>query len=71
MAELAHVTACTMCHTGSDQSGLTEWSRSLCLVCHQENEEHSGGMECRLCHEIPPLPGGGGGGVFEAGLFGL
>jgi predicted CXXCH cytochrome family protein len=61
MPELAHVTACTTCHTGADQAGLTKWSRFVCLACHQENEEHSGGMECTLCHEIPPLPGGGGG----------
>ncbi|NNM05882.1 MAG: hypothetical protein HKO65_12400 [Gemmatimonadetes bacterium] len=61
MPELAHVTACVSCHTAGDQAGLTEWSRNVCLVCHQENEEHSGGMECTLCHEIPPLPGGGGG----------
>ena len=61
MAELAHVTACTACHTGADQASLTRWSPNLCLVCHQSREEHSGGMECTLCHEIPPLPGGGGG----------
>ncbi len=60
MAELAHITACTACHTAPDQAGITKWSRSVCLVCHQGNEEHSGGMECTLCHEIPPLPGGGG-----------
>jgi len=62
MPELVHVTACTLCHTGSDQAGLTQWSRNVCLVCHQGREEHSGGMECTLCHEIPPLGGGGGGG---------
>ena len=61
-ADMAHVTACTVCHSGADQAGLTKWSPSVCLVCHQDREEHSGGMECTLCHEIPPLPGGGGGG---------
>jgi hypothetical protein len=61
-ADMAHVTACTACHQGSDQAGLTRWSRNVCLVCHQEMEPHSGGMECTLCHEYPPLPGGGGGG---------
>jgi len=65
MAELAHTTGCTACHTGADQAGLTEWSRNVCLVCHGENEEHSGGMECTLCHEFPPLGGVGGG--WEAG----
>jgi nitrate/TMAO reductase-like tetraheme cytochrome c subunit len=62
LPELAHVTACVACHQEPDQAGLTSWSRSVCLVCHQTQEEHSGGMECTLCHEIPPLPGGGGGG---------
>jgi nitrate/TMAO reductase-like tetraheme cytochrome c subunit len=61
-ADLAHVTACTVCHSEADQAGLTKWSPTLCLACHQDREEHSGGMECTLCHEIPPLPGGGGGG---------
>ncbi len=60
MAELAHVTACTACHTGSDQAGLTKWSRTMCLACHQDKEEHSGGMECEVCHQMAPLPGGGG-----------
>jgi hypothetical protein len=60
--DMAHVTACTVCHSGSDQAGLTEWSLSVCLVCHQDMEDHSGGMECLLCHEILPLPGGGGSG---------
>jgi hypothetical protein len=62
LPELAHVTACVACHQESDQAGLTSWSRSVCLVCHQAQEEHSGGMECTICHQIPPLPGGGGGG---------
>ena len=61
-ADMAHVTACTVCHSGSDQASLTKWSPMVCLVCHQDKEEHGGGMECTLCHEIPPLPGGGGGG---------
>lgn len=60
MPELAHVTVCTTCHTGEAQAGLTRWSPTVCLACHQDREEHSGGMECTLCHEIPPLPGGGG-----------
>ena len=64
-AEIAHTSGCTTCHTGADQAGLTEWSRNVCLVCHQQNEEHSGGMECTLCHEIPPMGGGGGGGNGE------
>ncbi|MFC1661972.1 NapC/NirT family cytochrome c [Gemmatimonadota bacterium] len=58
--EMAHTVACTLCHSAPDQAGLTEWSRTVCLVCHQDREEHSGGMECTLCHEIPPLGGGGG-----------
>jgi len=61
MAELAHTAGCTVCHTGSDQAGLTSWTPQLCLVCHQDREEHSGGMECTLCHEKPPLGGGGAG----------
>jgi predicted CXXCH cytochrome family protein len=60
--DMAHVTACTVCHSGEAQAGLTKWSPKVCLVCHQDREEHSGGMECILCHEIKPLPGGGGGG---------
>jgi hypothetical protein len=55
--ELAHTVNCTLCHSAPEQAGLTEWSRSVCLVCHQDKEEHSGGMECTACHEIPPLPG--------------
>ena len=66
-ANLAHVTACTVCHTAPDQAGLTQWSRNVCLVCHQTREEHSGGMECTLCHEIAPLPRRGGGGNTEGG----
>jgi len=62
MPQLAHVTACTACHQGPDQAGLTQWSRYVCLACHQDREEHSGGMECTVCHEFPPLPRGGGGG---------
>jgi hypothetical protein len=61
-ADMAHVTACTACHNGPDQAGLTEWSPTVCLVCHQDMGEHSGGMDCTLCHEFPPLPRGGGGG---------
>jgi hypothetical protein len=60
MAELAHTAGCTTCHTGEDQAGLTTWSAQICLVCHQDKEEHSGGAECTLCHEMPPLGGGGG-----------
>lgn len=60
-ADMAHVTACTVCHSGAEQAGLTKWSRTICLVCHQDREDHSGGMECTLCHDIPPLPGGGEG----------
>jgi nitrate/TMAO reductase-like tetraheme cytochrome c subunit len=63
--DMAHVTACKVCHSEPDQAGLTQWSPNICLVCHQDREEHSGGMECTLCHEIPPLPGGGGGGGGE------
>jgi hypothetical protein len=59
MAELAHTAGCVTCHTGADQAGLTSWSPQICLVCHQDKEEHSGGMECTLCHEMPPLGGGG------------
>ena len=55
MAELAHTAGCTTCHTGADQAGITSWSPEICLVCHQDKEEHSGGAECTLCHEMPPL----------------
>jgi nitrate/TMAO reductase-like tetraheme cytochrome c subunit len=58
MAELAHTSGCTLCHGGSDQAALTSWTPQVCLVCHQDQEEHSGGMECTLCHEIPPMGGG-------------
>jgi hypothetical protein len=55
LAEVVHTMECTTCHTAPDQAALTELSRNVCLVCHGEVEEHSGGMECSLCHEFPHL----------------
>ena len=67
-ADMAHVTACTVCHSGSDQASLTKWSPMVCLVCHQDKEEHGGGMECTLCPRDCPFPAGVG--VVGAGRAG-
>ncbi len=55
-----HTIPCTSCHTKSEQKPLVRWSRTVCLVCHQDRVEHNAPVECVQCHQIPPMGGGGG-----------
>jgi hypothetical protein len=52
---------CAACH-GEQLSGITQWSRSVCIVCHTDRVEHNAPVKCDLCHEMPAPPGGGGDG---------
>jgi hypothetical protein len=57
---------CEPCH-GERASGITEWSRQVCSVCHADRVDHYAPNECVTCHKMPNLggpdpasPGGGG-----------
>jgi hypothetical protein len=45
---------CQACH-GSRISGITEWSRQVCTVCHADRVDHNAPIACDTCHGIPPL----------------
>jgi hypothetical protein len=47
---------CTGCH-GENVSGVTEWSRQVCTVCHNDRVEHNAPANCILCHDITPISG--------------
>jgi nitrate/TMAO reductase-like tetraheme cytochrome c subunit len=55
----AHL-ACSQCH-GEQVEGITEWSRNVCTVCHQDMVEHNAPNACHLCHDFP-APGAAEGG---------
>ncbi|MFW6191847.1 MAG: hypothetical protein ACOC83_00060 [Gemmatimonadota bacterium] len=40
------------CHTESGTADAS-WSRSVCLTCHQELEDHEPAGECAACHAVP------------------
>jgi len=60
----AHLT-CSQCH-GEKAQGITSWSRNVCTACHVDKVEHNVGVDCHLCHEMPPLSGGGSDGELES-----
>ncbi len=46
--------ACTQCHTtGTD--ALSEWTREICTVCHQDKTNHNAPARCEDCHRMPRL----------------
>lgn len=49
-----HLT-CAGCHTG-EAAERPELSRTLCLMCHIEQEDHEPGGTCHECHMIPDPP---------------
>jgi len=53
---------CAACHGADKVSGITQWSRQVCTVCHTDRVEHNAPVACDRCHQMPPPPGGGGGG---------
>jgi nitrate/TMAO reductase-like tetraheme cytochrome c subunit len=53
--------ACKACH-GDKVTGITQWSRQVCTVCHTDRVDHNAPVACDRCHEMPSPPGGGGGG---------
>lgn len=48
--------SCALCHDETI-SGIGEWSRQVCTVCHVDRVEHNAPLDCVLCHEIAPLGG--------------
>lgn len=51
--EAAH-DGCAACH-GQRVAGVTEWSRQVCTVCHEDRTDHYAPTSCEECHRIPPL----------------
>ncbi|MBI4539574.1 MAG: NapC/NirT family cytochrome c [Gemmatimonadetes bacterium] len=48
-----HETPCQACHTAPELSALNRWTRSVCLVCHQDRAGHNAPRECTACHSVP------------------
>lgn len=42
------------CHQDAAVARL-EWSRNMCLACHQKQADHQPGGECASCHAVPGL----------------
>lgn len=52
-ADRVHVTCSgSGCHAEAGTADRT-WSRSVCLACHQELEDHEPAGECAACHAVP------------------
>ena len=47
---------CAVCH-GDAVSGIDEWSRNVCTVCHVDRVDHYAPNECQACHPKTPLGG--------------
>ena len=41
------------CHNEPVTTHMTE-TRSVCLVCHQDKEDHEPGRVCAQCHQVRP-----------------
>lgn len=49
----AHTT-CTECH-GAKVSGVTQWTREVCTVCHTDRTAHYEPVRCVECHSLESL----------------
>jgi len=56
----AHVTCSgSGCHNPPPFKGVPR-TRTVCLVCHQQQQNHNPGRECSDCHALPPPLSAGG-----------